>query len=128
MGRPSKLNDELIELFASKVRKGLSFATVCDLLEIHQTTYEDWNNKGEEDNKANIDSLYATFSRAIKKAYAQFLEDSNEFITYGKPGWQGRAWWLERTNSKFMPKQQVTADEDGKVTVVIGGKEKKVKQ
>lgn len=128
MGRPSKLDEELIELFSQKVRKGLSFATVCDLLEIHQTTYEAWNNQGEDDDKAGIDSLYATFSRAIKKAYAQFLEDSNDFITYGKPGWQGRAWWLERTNSKFMPKQQVTADEDGKVTVVIGGKEKKIKQ
>ena len=40
---------------------------------------------------------------------------------------QGAAWVLERTRHDFMPKQEITAGEDGKVTVVLGGKIKDVK-
>lgn len=128
MGRPAVLNDELIEKMCEKVRKGLTIDTVCDLFYVHETSYYGWMERGKEDiTNEQHDTIYAKFFYEIKKARAQFEDDSNDFITYGKPGWQGRAWWLERTNKKFMPKQQIQADEDGKVTVVIGGKEKKTK-
>lgn len=128
MARPTKLTDELIEQFCEEVKGGLPICYCCDLLEIHETTYEAWINQGNEDEKAKIDSIYATFYRGIKKSYAQYVEDSKKRIHSGTPGWQGTAWWLERTNNKFMPKQQIQADDDGKVTVVIGGKEKNVKK
>ena len=37
------------------------------------------------------------------------------------------AWWLERTRPQYMPKQEITAGDDGKVTVVIGGKVREIK-
>ena len=49
-------------------------------------------------------------------------------IKSGRPGWQGQSWWLERTRQDFMPKQEITAGDDGKVTVVLGGKIKEIKQ
>ena len=48
-------------------------------------------------------------------------------IGSGRPGWQGKAWILERVNQKYMPKQEITAGDDGKVTVVLGGKVKSVR-
>lgn len=125
MARPSKLNEELIMKFYDEISEGLPICYTCDLLEINTSTYEDWMKKGEEDDNQNVDSMYATFSRTIKKAYAYFIQDSKNRIRQGVQGWQGTAWWLERTNNKFMPKQQIQADDEGKVTVVIGGKQKK---
>lgn len=127
MARPSKLTDELLEKFCEVVRDGLPICYCCDLLEIHETTYESWMNQGNEDVKAEIDSIYATFYRSIKKSYAQWIQISTNRIKQGTPGWQGTAWLLERTNSKYMPKQQIQADEDGKVNVIIGGKTKDIK-
>ncbi len=126
MARPTKLTDELISQFSDQVRDGLPICYCCDLLEIHETTYESWINQGNEDIKSENDTIYAKFYRAIKKSYAQWIQSSTNRIKQGTPGWQGTAWLLERTNPKYMPKQQIQPDEDGKVVVQIGGKVKDV--
>jgi len=129
MARPTKLTEELIERFCEEVASGLPICYCCDLLEIHETTYEAWMNLAkEEESNGNFDSIYSLFSRSIKKSYAQHISDSRKRIQQGTPGWQGTAWWLERTNSFFMPKQKIEADDDGKVQVVIGGKVKDIKR
>ena len=63
----------------------------------------------------------------IKKAHAEFIEQSLNTIRMLPKNWQAIAWWLERTDRNFMPKQQIEANtDDGKVTVVLGGKIKEV--
>jgi len=128
MARLSKLTDELIKGFSEKVEKGLPIKYCCDYFGIHETTYFEWMKIGEDDYKNEIESSYASFWKSIKKSYAIYIETSRDMIHSGQVGWQGRSWWLERTNQFFMPKQQIQADVDGKVTVVIGGKEKNVKK
>lgn len=129
MARPSKLNEELIEQFAEKLRKGLNIQTVCDLLMITQPSYNNWMRQGEDDiTNGNEDSLFAAFFLEIKKARAEFEELANERISEGAPGWQGMAWWLERTRAQYMPKQEISAGEDGKVQVILGGKLKEIKK
>lgn len=128
MARPSKLTPELIEDMSAKVKKGLPVCYVCDMFSIHETTYHEWMKLGEQDDLDGIDSLYSQFWRSIKKSYAQYVEDTMDTMRERLNGWQSLAWWLERTNSRFMPKQQIQADDDGKVTVVIGGKEKQPKK
>ena len=128
MARPSKLNEELIEEFALKLRKGLNIQTACDLLMITQPSYNNWMRQGEDDANNDTDSLYASFFLVIKKARAEFEEIANVRISEGAPGWQGMAWWLERTRPQYMPKQEITAGDDGKVTVVLGGKVKDIKR
>ena len=125
MGRPSKLTDELIQQFCDEVAEGTPICYVCDLLYITEQTYYNWYNKGEEDTKEGLQTIESDFFEGIKNAYARYVITSNRRIKKGEPGWQGTAWWLERTNNKFMPKQQIQADEDGKVNVIIGGKVKK---
>ena len=127
MGRPSKLNEEIIKRFAEEVEDGLPIIYVCDLREISDTTYHNWMNQGKKDiDEGQVETLSAKFFGAIKKAYAQYVKNAKNEMRAKTNGWQSIAWWLERTNPFFMPKQQIQADEDGKVTVVIGGKPKNV--
>lgn len=127
MAKPSKLTEELITLMSSKLRKGLPITSACDLLCITQPTHSNWTRQGEEDIANGIDSLYSSYFIAIKKSRAEFEEEALEDIGSGRPGWQGKAWVLERTNQKYMPKQEVVAEE-GKVQVVLGGSIKNFKR
>lgn len=127
MARPSKLNEELIDLMASKLRKGLPITSACDLLLITQKSHSNWMQQGERDVEDGIDSLYSSYFLTIKKSRADFEEEALEDIGSGRPGWQGKAWVLERTNQKYMPKQEFVAEE-GKVQVVLGGKIKDIKR
>ncbi len=127
MARPSKLNEELIDLMASKLRKGLPITSACDLLLITQASHSNWMQQGEQDLSNGIDSLYSSYFITIKKSRAEFEEEALDDIGSGRPGWQGKAWVLERTNQKYMPKQEFVAEE-GKVQVVLGGKIKDIKR
>lgn len=122
MARPSKLNEELIQRFAEELREGLSVQTTCDLLMVTQPSYNNWLRQGEEDIAHEQDTIFASFFLEIKKAKAEFEKKASKRIINGDPGWQGTSWWLERTNHNYMPKQEINAGDDGKVTVVIGGK------
>lgn len=127
MARPSKLTEELIETMHEKLLVGLPIISCCDLLGITTMSHSNWMSQGEEDFKNEVESLYAEYFYTIKKARAEFEESCLKDIHSGRPGWQGAAWVLERTNQKYMPKQEVVAEE-GKVNVIIGGKVKEVKR
>lgn len=113
-----------MEGFSREVQDGLPIEYACDMFGITRPTYLNWMNWGERDINTGEETIYAEFFTRVKKAYALFVRECKNSIRSGKPGWQGTAWWLERTNTFFMPKQQIQADDDGKVTVVIGGKPK----
>lgn len=127
MGRHSILDKDLTVRFAKEVREGLPVSYVCDLFKIWRDTYQYWMKRGEEDMMRDVESAYADFYLEVKSAYADFVKDSRNVIRKGGPGWQGAAWWLERVDKNFMPKQQIQGDDEGKVTVVIGGRPKDLK-
>jgi hypothetical protein len=124
MGRPSKLNEQLIKDMSAEIAEGTPVQYVCDYFGITHMTDVNCMQQGEIDYNAEVDTLYASYFAAIKKAQAKYVMESRKKIQAGGSGWQGSAWWLERTRQDFMPKQQIQADDDGKVTVVIGGKAK----
>ena len=128
MARPTKLNEELITKMAAEIAEGLPKCYTCDLFGVIESTFDLWMEKGFEDLQNEVDSLYSSLWTAIKNAHAKHISDSMKRIKKGEPGWKGTAWWLERTNVKFMPKQQIQADDDGKVNVIIGGKVKDIKR
>lgn len=121
-----KLTEELIANIYDELSEGTPVKYVCDYFGINDTTYYGWLKQGEEDDKSDVESLYAAFYNSIKKACAAYVISARKKVQAGAPGWQGTAWWLERTKNDFMPKQQIQADEDGKVIVNIGGKVKDV--
>ena len=122
-----KLNEELIQQMAAELEIGMPITSACDYLVITQASHSHWMQQGEQDLADGIDSLYSSYFITIKKARAKFEHDSLVDIASGRPGWQGRAWVLERTNQKYMPKQELVAEE-GKVQVVLGGKIKDIKK
>lgn len=128
MARPSKLTSELINNMADKIREGLPINYTCDLFGVLSRSYFQWMKLGEEDINNEQETLYALFFHTIKKAQAEYVDNAGRDIRSGRPGWQGASWWLERTRQDFMPKQEITAGDDGKVTVVLGGKIKDVKK
>lgn len=124
MARPSKLTSELIEEMKNLLVEGAPIKYVCDYCGITTMSHSNYMTKGEEDYNNNIDSLFSTYFYTIKKAQSTYVIEAGREIRKGEAGWQGKAWWLERTRQDFMPKQQIQADDEGKVTVVIGGKQK----
>ena len=127
MGRPSKLNEELIAKMYEKIKKGLPVHYACDLFSITYQSHLNWLQQGEYDMNAGLESLEAQYFDAIKKAQAEYVDDAIADIKSGRPGWQGAAWCLERTRRDFQPSQQIDAGPDGKVNVIIGGKVKDIK-
>lgn len=98
----AKLNDELIEKFAIEIEDGLPISYTCDLLGISNGAYQAWIKQGESDFLNEIETINAHFYISVKKAYAKFIKDSKRKIRNGEAGWQGTAWWLERTNKQFI--------------------------
>lgn len=130
MSRPSLLNEELIKKFEEELSQGLPVRYTCDLLGITQPSFSNWMSKGEDNiNEGNEETLYAQFFIAIKKAQALYVKNSLTLINSGVKNWQSIAWALERTRQDFMPKQAIQANtDDGKVTVILGGKVKDFKK
>jgi hypothetical protein len=98
----AKLSDELIEKFVIEIEDGLPTHYTCDLLSISNGAYQSWMKQGESDFLNEIETINARFYLAVKKAYAKFIKESKRKIRNGEAGWQGTAWWLERTNKQFI--------------------------
>ncbi len=128
MARPSKLNHDLIAKAYELVKEGLPVIYVCDNLSIRKQSYYNWMEKGEKDFEEEIESLEAEFFDYIKKGVSEYVQEAVRTIKKGEKGWQGSAWLLERTRKEFMPKQEIKAGDDGKVTVILGGKVKDIKK
>ena len=129
MARPSILNEQLINNLAAEIQDGLPVKYACDLHSVTPQSHFNWMKQGEEDFNAGNETLYAQYFDSIKKAQAIFVKQMGIEIRKGEAGWQAKSWWLERTRNDFMPKQTIESNtEDGKVTVVLGGKVKDVKR
>jgi hypothetical protein len=96
-----KLCEDIIIKIAKEVEEGLPIKYACDLQGVSVTCWQFWMAQGKSDDEAEIDSLQRQFFVSIKKAYAKFVRDCKCTIRKGENGWQGTAWWLERTNKDF---------------------------
>lgn len=129
MGRPSKLTDEVINKAGKLAEEGVPVVFICDSLGITKMSHSNWMKQGESDFEQEVDSFFARYFYSIKKGQADYVIKAGRDIRSGRQGWQGAAWWLERTRQEFMPKQAIeTNSDDGKVTVVFGGKVKDIKK
>lgn len=120
-----KLNDELIKKFAEEIENGLPFNYCCDLLEISTPTCMNWMKQGQADMEADIPTLQRKFYNKVKKAYATFIKNTKRKIYNGETGWQGSAWWLERTNQLFVLNNN---NDDNVEPVIVSSKMRKNKQ
>ena len=121
MGRFTILTDDLTSKMYEILKWGLPVSYTCDYFGITRMSFSNWMKRGEEDYNLDDDTVYARFFYNIKKAQAEYVLNAMVDIKSGRNGWQGQAWWLERTRKDFMPRQELQAGEDGKVQVVLGG-------
>lgn len=100
-GPDSIITPEIIKKLADEIADGLPFQYACDYCEVSRVTFEYWLRQGSVDDENDVDSDKRKFFKAIKKAYSSFIRESKRIIRAGASGWQGTAWWLERTNKDF---------------------------
>lgn len=95
-GRPTILNDELIQLAADAVKRLYYIDAVADYLQITRKNIYNWLQRGEDD----IDdesSIYRKFLLTLKKAQADAKMELLGKVADGQgANWQAKAWILER--------------------------------
>ena len=97
MARPTKLSPEIIESVAEGVASGMPFCHAAVAAGISERSFFKYQKIGKEDEEAGIDSEFAQFARAMKKAEAEAIRANLEIITMAAvDSWQAAAWILER--------------------------------
>ncbi len=92
MSRPTDLTTELATALCQLVKDGLPMVRAAEHEGIHYSTFKRWQTrKGEP---------YEAFSASLKKAKAEAQKQSIAVIRSGAQGWQGEAWYLERSDPK----------------------------
>ena len=83
-GRPQKVTLDVIEQVARLIAKGMTEAQACVRVGVNHDSFCTARMRRPE------------FEEAIKRAQAEYLDESLDIIGRGERGWQGRAWILER--------------------------------
>ena len=123
MGRPSKLNAEVINSIQQWLRMGYFVEDAARMSGVHKTTLYRWLEKGREEREAGEESLYVDFCNAMEKARAEaegmFLSSIKTAASRGQ--WQAAAWWLERSFDKWSKpsKIQLGGDKEEPLKVQI---------
>jgi len=112
-GRPSKLTEKFIDVAENVINEYILACTDADILflinqsleekeRIGETTWKRWKN-GNFSTKEhhNREELGKRFMAFIKKAL--IIEKNNllKEVRKGKPGWQAKAWILERKFKEY---------------------------
>ena len=92
VGRPPKINPEIIEKIVSYVEASNYIEVACLACGISESTYYSWKEQGER----NPDSVYGRFLESVKKAEANAEVEDIAYIREGRDNWQARAWIRER--------------------------------
>jgi hypothetical protein len=122
VGRPTKLNKQLIEIICEAVEQGCTITAAAAAAGVYKNTLTVWSDKGERDIAAGKKTtIYAQFhtryrhSREIalavltKRVYEASFEE-----------WRAAAWMLERRDPDNWGKQtQVKAQHTGLMDIVV---------
>lgn len=104
-GRRTLLDAELIEQAETLLKEGHYVQTICQYFGIHESTWYNWYNKGEEYIDLSEEELYSKpnalvyieFYQAVKRGSARGEMDAlNVIHKHSKKKWQAAAWFLER--------------------------------
>lgn len=101
MSKKTKLTDDMINNISKLLAAGNYITTVCEYLNIGQSTYFKWMSNGEKfvENKDKIKDTTKIqeikLYEAVQKANASAeIRAVNEILT--DESWQSKAWYLER--------------------------------
>jgi hypothetical protein len=83
-GRPPIITLAVVEKVAQLIAKGMTEEQACTRVGVNHSSLRTARHRNPE------------IETVIKRAQAEFLDESLDYIAAGKRGWQGRAWILER--------------------------------
>ncbi len=116
MGRPTKLNEQLIERIVEHTHKGISIASICALSGINPDSYYRWMKQGKQDIEEGVDSLFRVFRESVHAAEAE-VEERMLAQAIGTDE-VGARWYLARKmRDNYGDKQEI--DINGQVEVEI---------
>ena len=93
-GRPPDISEEILADILKYIDGGNKVQHACAAAGTTRQTFENWETKAEQGKEP-----YVSFLGTIKKARAKAKCELVMEIGQGVPGWQGKAWVLERTDS-----------------------------
>ncbi len=95
-GRPTTLTEELAVAIISDVREYLSINHAAEANNQPRSTVTSWMARGNEELANGKDTIYVQFSQGIKKARAEFVQETIRTLKCAPKNWQANAWILER--------------------------------
>jgi hypothetical protein len=95
-GRKTTLTDEISGLIINSVRETLSINFAAESHGIPRSTVTTWMAMGNEDLSNGVDSIFVLFTQGIKRARAEYIQDSVRMLKTMPKNWQATAWILER--------------------------------
>ena len=96
IGRPTKFTSERCADIISAISRRAPYQLAAEANGISERTLFYWLEEGVRDLEANIDSEYAAFLQAIKRAEMQKVMEHTDMIAAKPERWQADAWLLER--------------------------------
>jgi len=106
----SKLTDDVTQRICKYIIDGHFVNHACTLVNINETTFYDWIDKGSYDIDNSIDSKYAKFCQSIKRAEATLLDNiykENKKFAKKRDSWEMNFRWLESRFPKLF-KREIT--------------------
>jgi len=95
-GRPTTLTEAISAAIIKDVSETLSINFAAEAQGIPRSTVTTWITRGFNDMQAGEASIFALFSKGVKRARAGYVHDAVKDIRHGGSGWQGTAWLMER--------------------------------
>ena len=90
---PTALNDLVIRRLCDALKRGNTRLNACALARVNPSTFNQWCLKARAGNPDYLD-----FALKIRDAEAAAEDEAVDIIRFGRGGWQGAAWWLQRKN------------------------------
>lgn len=95
-GRPSKFTPERCSSIIDAISHRIPYEFAAEANGICEDTLYEWIKKGKQHLHSFIDSEYAIFAEAIKRAEMTKIREHSDMISAKPERWQADAWILER--------------------------------
>lgn len=124
VGRPSKLNEIVIQMLEKAYSLGMSPKLACHHASVSQSSYNTWMQRGEQDRYDNEETIFADLNRRVKKARSNHALANLALIQKAAKEdgtWTAAAWLLERVHKEYQkqPEQIVEVNVDNRQLSVV---------
>ena len=122
MGRPSKFTPERRAEIISAISRRAPYQMAAEANGITERCLYYWLDQGANDLDDSIDSEYAEFFQAIKRAEMQKVMEHTDMIAAKPERWQADAWLLERRWPKHFGNNVLLKELNERMNQMAGAK------